>query len=161
MAGLLLAHLHLPTLACTSWPTQPPCEPLLSLHLQPQAFLPTGGSHLSPPPAPHSNCHCIPRLPLVSLPGSCLHAPLNNPSGNSPHCSSNRDQTPEHICKVLPPPCSSSAHKLLLFLHSPAPRPTFQLPDSPSSLCHGPLHWSAPLPEMLSCGLGLFSPCPR
>lgn len=46
-------------------------------------FSPYSEFTLSPPPAPHSNCHRIPRLPLVSLPGSCLHAPLNNPSRNS------------------------------------------------------------------------------
>lgn len=161
MAGLLLSHLHLPTPACTSWPTQLPCGPLLSLHLQLQAFLPTRSSPLSPPPAPHSNCHRIPRLP-TGFPAWILPTcALNNPSlKTATHCSSNRDQTPEHDCKALPPPLQFSSQTLPC-LHSPAPWPTFSSRFT-QFLCHRAFASGQPL--CLKCsavGWAYLALCPR
>lgn len=138
-------------------PASSPADPYSAFTSKPQA--------LSPPPLPHTNGHHTPRLPLVSLPTSCLREPLNNPSHGktATHCSADRDQNPEHVCKVYgpPPPLSSSAHNSS-FLSAPQPHcPPFSPQIHPVPSVTGPLHWPIRLPEILFPVLCLFNPYPR
>lgn len=120
--------------ACTSWPTQLPLWTLTQPPSPTAGFSPYSEFTLSPPPAPHSNCHRIPRLPLVSLPGSYMASKQSFTKQLPIALQIETKLTKNTTARRCLPLAPSSAHKLLPLSPLPSPPwPTFQLPDSPSS----------------------------